>query len=49
LHEGKELAYQAFDRGTVVPELTDEKTVNSRVDNAIVRQQSSNKSTVDQP
>jgi len=49
LHEGKEIAYQAFDRGTAVPELTDEKTLNSRVDSAIVRQQSPSKPAVDHP
>ena len=39
LHEGKEIPYQVFDKGTSAPELADEKTLNSRVDNAIAQQQ----------
>lgn len=39
LHEGKEIAYRVFDKGSTIPELADEKTVNSRVDNAIIQQQ----------
>jgi len=43
LHEGKEMPYQVFDRGYAIPELADEKTLNSRVDSAILKQQSSHK------
>jgi len=49
LHEGKEIAYQVFNKGVPVSELTDEKTVNSRVDNAIRKKQASNKSAPDSP
>ncbi len=49
LHEGKEIAYQVFDKGVTVSELTDEKTVNSRVDNAIHQQQASHKTAPDFP
>lgn len=38
IYEGKEIAYNIFGKGLVVPELADEKTINSRVDNAIAQQ-----------
>jgi len=49
LHEGKELPYQVFERGVSTPELADEKTLNSRVDNAIALQQMSHNLTPDHP
>ena len=41
LYEGKEIAYQVFNKGIAVPELVDEKTLNSRIDNALTQQKSS--------
>jgi len=41
LHEGKEIAYTIFDKGSAIPELADEKTLNSRIDNAIAQQKTS--------
>ncbi len=50
LHEGKEIDYKIFDKGTAVKEPADEKTVNSRVDNALIQQQTSkSKPTADHP
>ena len=50
LHEGKEIAYQRFDKGSAVPALADEKPLNSRVDNAITGQKNSTiKSAADHP
>lgn len=49
LHEGKEIDYQVFGAGSVIPEVADEKAVNSRVDNAVVQQQISRKPAVDHP
>lgn len=39
LHEGKEILYQVFGKGSPAPELADEKTLNSRVEQAIAKQQ----------
>ncbi len=49
IYEGKEIAYQVFGARSAVPQLADEKTVNSRVDNAIIEQKKSPKPAADHP
>ena len=38
VYEGKEIEYEIFDKATATRELEDEKTINKRIDNAILKQ-----------